>query len=108
MAKTGYFIDNSGIFIDAMGSQKAAALRAVGDLAVGYAKERCPVVTGRLRDSIKASVEGDELTLGSDVEYARYVELGTRKQRANPFLAPALEDHADEYRQKIIDILRGD
>lgn len=36
--------------------------------------------------------------IGTNVKYAPYVEYGTRKTSAQPFLKPAVEDHIDEYR----------
>lgn len=58
------------------------------------AKRLCPVDTGRLRSSITHSVERDGRGLvgfvGTNVEYAIYVEFGTRYMRAQPFLRPAL------------------
>lgn len=59
------------------------------------AKGLCPVDTGRLRSSITNEIgeDGDGLvaTIGTNVEYAPYVELGTSKMAAQPFLLPALE-----------------
>lgn len=37
--------------------------------------------------------------IGSNVEYATYVELGTSKMKAQPYIKPAVADHADEYKQ---------
>lgn len=58
------------------------------------AKQLCPVDTGRLRASINHRLEADGQGLvaiiGSDVEYAPYVEFGTRYMRAQPYLRPAL------------------
>ena len=58
------------------------------------AKRLCPVDTGRLRSSITHDVERDSRGLvgfvGSNVEYAPHVELGTRRQRPQPYLRPAL------------------
>ena len=55
----------------------------------------CPVDTGRLRSSITNEVgqdgEGLVAVIGTNVEYAPYVELGTSKMAAQPFLLPALE-----------------
>ena len=50
-----------------------------GALAVqGQAKLLCPVgETGHLRDSIIYKVAKDEATIGTNVEYAPYVEYGT-------------------------------
>lgn len=69
------------------------------------AKGKCPVDTGRLRSSIRwafgseaavisvvvATTTGAHVTIGSDVEYAGYVEQGTRYMDARPFLFPALD-----------------
>lgn len=60
----------------------------------GAAKRLCPVDTGRLRSSIThalgVDVQGLKADIGSDVEYAVYVELGTSRAAAQPFLRPAL------------------
>lgn len=59
------------------------------------AKQLCPVDTGRLRSSITNEIgqdgEGLVAVIGTNVEYAPYVELGTSKMAAQPFLLPALE-----------------
>lgn len=52
------------------------------------------VRTGRLRGSITWRLGQDELGLyadiGTNVEYGPYVELGTSRMAARPFLVPAL------------------
>ena len=60
------------------------------------AKQRCPVVTGRLRASIKSFVDRDTLSavVGTNVEYAEKVEYGGisktgKKTKKTPFLYPA-------------------
>lgn len=35
--------------------------------------------------------------IGTNVYYAPYVEMGTSKTRAYPFIRPAVEDHFEEY-----------
>lgn len=59
------------------------------------AKQLCPVDTGRLRSSITHTVtrEGSSyrVTVGTNVEYAPFIELGTRYMSAQPFLRPALD-----------------
>ena len=45
--------------------------------------------------------------VGTNVEYAPYVEYGTQKTDARPFLQPAVEDHADEYKQLAQKALEG-
>lgn len=58
------------------------------------AKQLCPVDTGRLRSSITNELgqdaEGLVAVIGTNVEYAPYIELGTSKMAAQPFLLPAL------------------
>ena len=63
-------------------------------LVVRDAKKLCPVDTGRLRSSITHEVEGTTGRVGSNVEYARVVELGGEDPAFNrapqPYLRPAL------------------
>lgn len=58
------------------------------------AKRLCPVDTGRLRSSITNRLDEDAAGLfadiGSNVEYAIFVELGTQHAAAQPYLRPAL------------------
>lgn len=80
----------------------ALALEEIGLTAEGYAKKACPVDTGRLRNSITHLVSGREgsreVYIGTNVEYAPYVEEGTVHMAAQPFLKPAAEGHAGTYR----------
>lgn len=39
--------------------------------------------------------------IGTNVEYAPYVELGTVHSNAKPYLRPAAENHAEEYKKII-------
>ncbi len=52
-------------------------------------------VTGRLRQSIKTAVggEGKEVVgiVGTDLDYGKYVEFGTRKMAARPWLRASFE-----------------
>jgi HK97 gp10 family phage protein len=68
----------------------------------------CPVDTGRLRASITHRVErGRHVAyVGTNVEYAPYVEFGTRKMRAQPFLRPALHKNIPLIRETFRNILR--
>lgn len=46
-----------------------------------------PVKSGRLRDSItRSEVSDNTITVGTDVEYAVFVELGTRKMSPRFYL----------------------
>lgn len=113
----------------------AKAMEIIGQNAEKYAKALCPVGTsesthkkgyrgGTLRNSITHEVEksGNEVSVsvGSNVEYAPYVELGTGPNfkappeweefnvpsssgighsyvKPRPFIKPAIEEHMSEY-----------
>lgn len=53
------------------------------------AKKKAPVDTGNLRASITMEVDGLEATVGTNVEYAPFIEFGTSRQQAQPFMTPA-------------------
>lgn len=50
----------------------------------------CPVDTGRLKSTINAEAVGDTTYVSIGTEYWQYVEYGTSKMRAQPFIRPAL------------------
>lgn len=72
-------IDNSAEVLQAMREQVLLGLEAIGQEAEGYAKDETPVDTGRLRNSIAHKVVEDELAvyIGTNVDYAPYLEYGT-------------------------------
>ena len=63
-----------------------AGAEAVADTARGM----CPVDTGTLKGSIDVSGNGNSAEVFAEADYAVYVEFGTYKMAAQPFLAPAL------------------
>lgn len=89
--------DNSQKVIEAIHEAVGNALGEIGQRAVGYAQEIVPVDTGALRDSISYEATESELTVFADTEYASYVELGTSRQAAQPYLKPSITNHTDEY-----------
>lgn len=127
-------IDNSEEVKKAFQAAAARALEKCGLTAEGYAKRLCPVDTGNLRNSISHKVDDGEpaVYIGTNTEYAPYVELGTgiycedggrptpwvyqddsgnwhwtRGNPAQPFLAPAVKDHQTTYRNIIEDELKN-
>lgn len=93
-------VDNRDEFKRGMEAALATALEEIGLTAEGYAKRACPVDTGWLRNSITHIVDegGKCAVIGTNVEYAPYVELGTRHQKPQPYLKSAAEDHESTYR----------
>lgn len=63
---------------------------AIGERVAQSARELCPVDTGALRDSIEVSVQGNSAVVSANTDYAAYVEFGTSKMPARPYLVPAL------------------
>ena len=100
------FTSNKSQVLAALKAAEERALEICGGTAEAHAKVNITrnhsVVTGNLRNSIAHGQLDDKTeAVGSNVEYAPYVELGTRKMHAKPYLVPAIEGHAGEY-QRII------
>ena len=94
------FISHAKEALTAEQAARAKALEMIGGKAESYAKKLCPVDTGRLRASITHQQYDDHTeVVGTNVEYAPFVELGTHRMAARPFLRPAAEGHTDEYKQ---------
>lgn len=72
------------------------------------AKLNAPVDTGRLRASIHLVLRSDGLgaEVATNLSYAPYLELGTRRTPAQPFLFPAAEKYRTPFKQSIINALR--
>ncbi|NIV92224.1 hypothetical protein GWN42_05335 [candidate division KSB1 bacterium] len=66
------------------------AMRFEAEAMKNTARARCPVRTGRLRDSIYAKVRGWIIKLGATAPYAVYQEFGTRYVRPRRFLSNAV------------------
>lgn len=80
-----------------------AIVENTGDNMVTYAQGIVPVRTGNLMASIFAEVDEDNLavTLGAAADYASFIEYGTVKMRAQPFLEPAAAIGQEEMNARI-------
>lgn len=104
-----------------------AALEECGLAAEGYAQRLCPVDTGLLHNSITHALDGGNVSInsysnndgtvsgyytgimpkaptgqhimyvGTNVEYAPYVELGTSRTKKQAFIQPALTNNVQTY-----------
>jgi hypothetical protein len=93
-------------------SLDAANLRALTESAIlveGAAKVNTTpnVQTGDLRRSITRRIEKDEAFVGTPIEYAPWLEFGTRFSRAFPFLIPAFLDNLNKIKGKFKKLYRG-
>ncbi len=112
---------------------KARALWRCGSQAEGYATDLVSVDTSTLKQSITHKEDDDSTYIGTNNEYAIYVELGTGKyaeggggrpdpwvyqddngnwhhthgQRAQPYLKPAVANHKLTYQNIIKDELEN-
>jgi HK97 gp10 family phage protein len=67
------------------------AFNAAAESLVSSATSTVPVITGNLRNSIRAgaaTASGVEVT--AEAEYAAFVELGTFKMSAEPYMKPGI------------------
>ena len=99
--------DNTDEVIAALKNAKRRGLEAIGLTAEGYAKKDTPVDTGSLRNSIAHAVEDDAAFIGTNVEYAVFVEAGARGRKGVHMLQRAATEHADEYKQIMEEALKN-
>ena len=95
--------DNTDEVLKCLSDAVERSLTRIGLAAEGYAKKECPVNTGKLRNSITNEVRSSEkaVYIGTNVEYAAYVELGTTRTKAKPYLKPAAAEHSAVYKRII-------
>ena len=75
-------------------NEAAKRLEAAGAKVAGRARDLCPVDTGYLKSTIGYTYNPATMTLvvHADASYAAFVEFGTSRQSAQPYLRPALEE----------------
>lgn len=105
IGKVTVTVDNRKLFEQRFEAAILKSLEECGLVAENYAKKQITknksVVTGNLRNSITHEVDAQkkQVFMGTNVEYAPYVELGTSRAREKPYLRPALNDHTRSYTQ---------
>lgn len=62
---------------------------------------------GRYSGGTMGSDKSASVIVGTNVEYAPYVEFGTSRQKAQPYLRPAVNDHAEEYKNIALSCLKA-
>lgn len=129
------FYDFSDIVLELFGDAASRALVRCGEQAEGYAKDLSPTpVTGNLRNSIAHLVVGRTVYIGTNCEYAPYIEFGTGEHstigggtpkshwvymgddgnwhigkpiKPQPYLKPAVANHVDTYKNIIKDEMKN-
>lgn len=113
-------LDNINAAVSGIRNASLRALERIGEAAEGYAVDLCPVGTpestgipgyvgGTLKTNITHFVEKEEAAayIGTNVEYGIYVEMGTKKMEAQPFLRPAATDHTQTYKNIFEDEMKN-
>lgn len=70
------------------------AFQKLGPELLSTMQEQTPVDTEELRGSENASVGSKQLTLTAGTDHAGFVEFGTRKMAAQPYMRPTVEGAA--------------
>lgn len=128
--------DNTKEVLSAMEKAIDRGLEAIGMTAEGHAKKNETAVdTGLLRNSITYAVSGKPsntksyksddgsksgsyqgqapeeknkaVYIGTNVEYAPYIELGARGRKGLHFLQRAATEHGDEYKRLMEDSMKN-
>ena len=129
--------DNSQQVLSALEKGKRNALTAIGATAETHTKDNITaddlIDTGRLRNSItyatgdylgvgtytdnkkkkysdakaRNTPKDDEVAIGTNVEYAPYLELGTKKITAHHYLKRAVTEHKDEYKNLTVQAVQS-
>ena len=66
------------------------AVAAGAEVVADNARSVCPVDTGALQASIAVEQSGTSAEISANTDYAAYVEFGTSKMAAQPYLVPSL------------------
>lgn len=127
--------DNRKIILTALTEQAKLALEAVGYQAVSdITKDPIPVDTGLMKNSITFALSGEApktgdysadngdesgsysgtaprdkeptVYIGTNVTYAKYLEFGTSKMTARPFMMPKLKANLGHYKEILTKYLK--
>ena len=100
--------DNTDEVLSALEKAKKRGLDAIGLVAEGHAKKyETAVDTGRLRNSISHATDDEAAYIGTNVEYAPYIELGARGRKGLHFLQKSASNHTAEYKKLLEDSMKN-
>lgn len=110
--ETVEFTDNSRMI---MGAYNKLLERALLMICLAWQRNVTPFVpvdTGKLRQSMhyRIDIANKQVTVGSTIKdppYSIYVELGTERMGAQPYLRPSLLNYKKEYEKIVRDTFGG-
>lgn len=90
-------------------ARSRSAPKKVADRIAATARQLVPKDTWQLHDSIQAiSIRtGKEAEVVALTDYAAFVEYGTYRMAAQPYIGPAVEQHAEELGAEIMGSLEA-
>jgi HK97 gp10 family phage protein len=77
------------------------AFQSLGPKLLSTMQGKTPVDTGELRGSETQTAGGKTLTLRAGTDHAGFVEFGTRKMAAQPYMRPTVEGGAGQVASEI-------
>lgn len=86
------------------------ALKQSAEIIRAEAARKAPKRTGKLAGSMAVSeAKNNSIDIGPSKEafYGMFLELGTKKMRARPFLRPSLDEKKYDVKRKFRQILKG-
>ena len=108
-------VDNTEKVLQAFRTAVGAGLNVIGMEAAGYTQDNTPVRTSNLANSIdwKVSPKEDYVAVGFNkekaskpIDYAIFVEEGSRNNKAHHMLRRAASEHGAEYKQIMEDAMK--
>ena len=99
---------STGDVVDRLGNDANKAFKAIAPEIEAEIKELAPVDTGRLQDSVAVNAVGgrnpriDVSTVG----YGIFVENGTSKMEAQPFIRPVIEGKKTKWARKVASLIK--
>ena len=104
MAKGIQLVGMEKVIVKLQKNMKKEAVKTVvkknGSRLQQQAMENAPVDTGTLKRSITLDITGGGMSAESEatVQYAGYVEYGTRYMEAQPYMRPALKEVSKQFK----------
>jgi HK97 gp10 family phage protein len=99
-------IDEIGKFLARAGAKYRASILN-SPWMVGATGGGSPVATGNLRDTHQTTIEKASLVIKPTAPYAEFVHEGTRRMKARPWLAFAVEQNTQEIDRLLQDMMNG-
>lgn len=99
-------VNRAGKFMRQLKDNELEALKAVGEFCKNKMDEKVPIDTGYLKSRNEYKIASNELFLQNDAHYAGYVENGTSKMAAQPFMKPAVFNHLGDIKRITAEYLK--